>query len=143
MLLTGVVLGLLFDVYRALRSRAGYATIITIFGDLLYWVLATLLTACVLFFSNGGEIRIYVLVALISGAIFYFRLISRTMVKFIVMCLTLFSLSLHWLYKIFYCCFFYPFYQVLKGISWPFRAVFRKIGLYFEKKDNFNQKPPD
>lgn len=143
MLLTGAALGLVFDVYRVLRGRARYNHIVTSLGDLLYWVLATLLTACVLFFTNGGEVRVYVLLALISGAVLYFRLISRMMVKFIVAWLNALSVALRWLYKIFYCCFFYPLCQLLRGISWPFRAAFQKIGSYFEKNDNFNQKPPD
>jgi len=70
--LCGCALGFLFDLYqgllRAVRPRRWMITI----GDVLFWVGATALIIGALLLSARVELRGYVFMGLISGALFYF-----------------------------------------------------------------------
>jgi spore cortex biosynthesis protein YabQ len=76
MIASGAALGLLFDVYRVLSGEFRFPRWIIPPLDLLYWGIGTLAVFRVLFLSNGGEVRIYVFLAMMIGVSFYFALIS-------------------------------------------------------------------
>ncbi|EAX47248.1 conserved hypothetical protein [Thermosinus carboxydivorans Nor1] len=77
MVLTGVLLGLLFDFYRVLYSWFKPRWFITAIGDLAYWLAAAAVTFVALLGANGGELRLYVFLALATGAAGYYRLLGR------------------------------------------------------------------
>ena len=81
-IITGIVIGILFDIFRILRKSFKTADWITYLQDILFWVLA----GCVMLFSiftfNNGEIRSYVFIGIILGIILYMLSISRFFVKF-------------------------------------------------------------
>mgnify|MGYP000976646407 CR=1 FL=1 len=72
-LVNGAILCLLFDFYqigrRTLRLRAG----LTMAGDILYWLVATIIVYGGLLVGNWGELRLYVWLALGCGALAYHR----------------------------------------------------------------------
>lgn len=80
-IVTGMVLGLLFDFYRVARLalRLGWGW--TALADLLYWLVATALVFTGLLFGNWGEVRLYVFFGLAGGVICYYRLFSRWAVR--------------------------------------------------------------
>lgn len=73
----GMLLGMLFDFYRIVHGRIKPRTILTSVSDLIYWIVATVIIFVGLVASNWGELRAYVFIGLFSGAIIYFRLLSR------------------------------------------------------------------
>ena len=81
-IITGIVIGILFDIFRILRKSFKTADWITYLQDILFWVFA----GCVMLFSiftfNNGEIRSYVFIGIILGIILYMLSISRFFVKF-------------------------------------------------------------
>ena len=76
-ILTGALLALLFDFYRAMRTLLRPRPAIAAAADLLYWLLATAVTIASLLICNWLELRFYVFLGLVSGAISYFRFFSR------------------------------------------------------------------
>ncbi len=74
---SGVAAGVIFDVYRELRKLWGLGRFGTAVGDLLTPVLIGLVAFRLLLLGNWGEMRLYVLVAVVSGLIFYLRVVSR------------------------------------------------------------------
>jgi len=74
--LSGVALGLLFDLLRALRGYYRPNRLVSAVGDLLFWGAATLVFGSGLFLGNWGEFRFYVLVALLIGLGLYYWLAS-------------------------------------------------------------------
>lgn len=74
--LSGIALGILFDLLRALRGYYRPNRWVGAAGDLLFWGAATLLMATGLFFSNWGEFRFYVLVGALLGLGLYYWLAS-------------------------------------------------------------------
>lgn len=77
-LLTGAILGIIFDFYRVTRGMLPFrGSIMTTVMDFMYWVIATAVVIIALLFCNWLELRMYVFIGLIGGAATYYRWISR------------------------------------------------------------------
>lgn len=72
----GAALGLLYDGYRVVSGELRLPRRLFPPFDLLYWALATAAVYRVLYLANGGEVRLYVLLALLLGVSAYFALFS-------------------------------------------------------------------
>jgi spore cortex biosynthesis protein YabQ len=83
MALSGAALGLLFDAYRVLSGEFRFPRWLIPPLDLLFWFAGTLAVFRVLYESNGGELRLYVLLALMIGLSFYFGLMSPGVIRVI------------------------------------------------------------
>jgi len=81
MMASGTALGLLFDGYRVLSGELRFPRWIVPPLDILYWAVGTAAVFRVLYLSNGGEVRLYVFLALLIGVSFYFALLSPLFVK--------------------------------------------------------------
>jgi len=78
--LTGAVLGLLFDCYRVLRTKLRFHPVITAGTDLIYWLVATVIVFIALLLGNWGELRLYVFIGLLGGALAYYRFLSKLVI---------------------------------------------------------------
>lgn len=76
-LLTGGLLGLLFDTYRLLRGRLRPGSLATAAGDFIFVLLATACTFFLMLLVNWAEFRLYVIVGFAAGATAYHFLLSR------------------------------------------------------------------
>jgi spore cortex biosynthesis protein YabQ len=77
LVIAGLAIGLLFDLYRLLRWLLRPGRVGTYVGDLLFWLVLTPILFFLLLSTNGGELRLYVFVVLAVGCLLYFRLFSR------------------------------------------------------------------
>ncbi|WP_274365910.1 spore cortex biosynthesis protein YabQ [Paenibacillus thermotolerans] len=121
MALSGAGLGLLFDTYRVVSGEFRFPRWLIPPLDLLYWFAGTLAVFRILYESNGGEVRMYVFLALLIGVSFYFGLLSglvvrliRTIIRF---CLKTVRFAL-WLGNIMF----------IKPIMWLYRASIVILG---------------
>ena len=73
----GAVVGFCFDYYRVIRRIYRIKTVGTYVGDTLFWLVTTVIVFISLLWGNWGEMRLYVLIGLGSGALLYFHLFSR------------------------------------------------------------------
>ncbi|MBU3145879.1 spore cortex biosynthesis protein YabQ [Clostridium sp. CF012] len=80
-LLSGVITGMLFDVYRLIRGFENPNKILTIIQDLLFWTLTSIVVFIFLMYTNEGYINFYVYVCLIIGAYLYLKLLSRVFIR--------------------------------------------------------------
>ena len=71
----GGCLGLVYDVFRALRRRLRLPLVGALL-DLGFWLLVTVGLFCYATAAGGGEVRIYMAAALFLGALLYFLLLS-------------------------------------------------------------------
>ncbi len=83
MVLAGVALGVVYDVYRTFRLLAKPGVLSTAIYDLVFWVVATILVLCAVFYASWGEVRIYVFIGTVTGALLYFRLASHVVRRII------------------------------------------------------------
>lgn len=72
----GVAMGVVFDLFRVLRSSAHPRGVLTWVSDILYWVSVTPLVAGLLLHANWGELRFYVVLGIALGLMLYFTLCS-------------------------------------------------------------------
>lgn len=84
-ILTGAILGLLFDFFRGFRFE-GIKDIWVYLQDIIFWLIAAVIIIISAFLINEGELRIYMLIGYLLGSIFYMLLFSKiilSVLKFI------------------------------------------------------------
>lgn len=82
MVLCGAVLGTLFDLLRVARGHYNPNALLAAAADLLFWGVSTLALASALFYGNWGEIRYYVVFALLLGIGLYYWLAGPMIRRF-------------------------------------------------------------
>jgi len=89
-ILNGILIGILFDLFRILRKSFKTPDIITYVQDVVFWLLTGLLTLFFLFQFQYGALRLYVLIGILAGVSIYLLTISKyfillnvTIIKFI------------------------------------------------------------
>ena len=104
-IITGIVIGILFDIFRVLRKCFKTADFITYLQDIVFWFLAGMITLFSIFKFNQGEIRIYVFLGIFIGILLYAITLSKIVVKFLVSILQamkkLILIPLQFIYNIF------------------------------------------
>lgn len=80
-IITGLVVGVMFDIYRVIRGLNSPNKIMTAISDILFWILAAVTTFVVFLYTNNGDIRYYTFVGLLLGLYIYFKLISRRFIN--------------------------------------------------------------
>ena len=79
--LTGIGLGILFDFFRVLRKTFKTPDIVTYIEDVTYWILAGIIVLYNIWFFNDGEIRIYMILGILIGAMIYTLKLSSIFIK--------------------------------------------------------------
>ena len=87
-ILTGLLIGFLFDIFRVLRRSFKTSDIITYIQDIIFWILAGALLIYSIFKFNNGEIRSYVVIGLVMGIMLYLTIFSKLVIKVNVAILT-------------------------------------------------------
>ena len=80
---TGMLIGILFDFFRVLRKTYKTLDVITYIEDILFWILTGILIIYNILFFNDGEIRLFMILGIIIGALLYTLTISYFVIKII------------------------------------------------------------
>ncbi|QNO14863.1 hypothetical protein HYG86_08795 [Alkalicella caledoniensis] len=80
-LIWGLILGVVFDVYRFIFPSNKVKGITQYILDTLFWISVTVATFGVLIFTDHGQVRIYLLFAMAIGFVLYMLLFSRLTLK--------------------------------------------------------------
>ncbi len=80
-ILTGILIAILFDIFRILRKSFKTSDIVTYFEDITFWVLAGLILLYTIFKFNNGKIRIYIFLAIFIGILIYMLFFSKPFIK--------------------------------------------------------------
>ena len=118
----GLIIGLLFDMYRVFRLYYKPNKIITFIQDLLFWIVIVAVTFYFLLKSNSGELRGYNFVGLILGVVLYMYTLSKLLYPLFV---KTFKLIIEMFKKVFKIL-FTPF-NLLKVILKPYINKLKKI----------------
>ena len=111
-ILNGILIGVIFDIFRILRRSFNTPNIITYIEDAIFWTLSALSVLYTLFVFNNGEIRGYIFIGLFLGIIVYMLFFSKTIIKV--------SVNILLFLKRIVC-------SVLKIIVYPIKVVFAFI----------------
>lgn len=79
--LTGIVIGILFDIFRVLRRNIKTLDIITYLEDILFWILTGILILYNIWYFNDGEIRLFMFLGIIMGILIYMLTLSNIIIK--------------------------------------------------------------
>ncbi|MDD4334079.1 MAG: spore cortex biosynthesis protein YabQ [Desulfotomaculaceae bacterium] len=129
----GIIAAFGYDYYRAVRRAVKLKKTGAFLGDLIFWLVTTVMVFALLLLANWGEMRMYVLLGLGLGALLYFYLFSKSMRRLIgIKFYILYRLGHYFVLIISYiwnavCA---PFRFVIMLITYPFRycrLVFGKL----------------
>lgn len=132
-LLTGALLGIIFDFYRVLRGIFRPRFIATTMADFVYWIVATATVLISLLLYNWLELRLYVFLGLLGGAAGYYRLFSRYAIFLMIRMMRFVGWLLRWGKKAFVCIVILPLSFVLRILAWPLHSTRRQLGRVWRK----------
>lgn len=111
-ILCGMAISFLYDIFRIIRKtlKSGRASIYV--EDLLFWILSAVIMSVSIYYCNSGELRLYMFLGALLGAVLYELLFSRVIIN-----ASLFIINL----------FFKVFKAVVFVISYPVRLICRTL----------------
>lgn len=98
--LDGILIGLLFDIFRILRKSFKTADIVTYIEDTIFWLLTGAIILYSIFVFNNGEIRFFMFLGILLGIAFYLLLFSKYVIKISVTIINGVKNVIIWIYKI-------------------------------------------
>ncbi|TFE24119.1 spore cortex biosynthesis protein YabQ [Cohnella luojiensis] len=117
MMLCGLAMGLVFDVYRVSSHRFHVARWILPALDVVYWAAATLGVFSILLSINQGEVRMYVFLGLGIGVTGYFGVLSGWVIKIAGKLIDIFQSLFHFLWKLFNTLVLIPFLWIVRILA--------------------------
>ena len=79
--LNGILIGILFDIFRIFRKSFKTFDIVTYIEDCMFWIISGLLLLYSIFKFNNGEIRLYILIGVILGVSLYMLIFSKMFIN--------------------------------------------------------------
>ncbi len=131
---TGIMLGILFDIYRVLNRRFRPPRFVTALTDLAYCLLAAGIVFAVLLAGNWGELRFYVFIALVTGIVSYSRLASRHVVQLVTALLILLAGVWRTIKQVITLTVIKPVLYIARLVLWPFRFMYRRSAAWYSKR---------
>ncbi len=80
-IITGIIIGILFDIFRIIRKSFKTPDFVTYIEDIIFWILAGFILLFTIFTFNNGEIRVYIFFSLILGLLVYMLTLSKYFIK--------------------------------------------------------------
>jgi len=112
----GMTAGLCYIIYRAISDTLRLKKVGTFAGDLVFWIILTVISFYVLLRANYGQLRLYVFIGLFLGAFLFTHFLGRHSYRLV-----------RWLFRAggwVAGCLAMLLSYVWKLISLPFRVVF-------------------
>jgi len=110
-ILSGILIGILFDLYSMIRGIK-VPKIIVIIEDILFWVLTALIVFTFLLYKNYAFLGPYVYVFMILTLIIYLKIISSKVRKIEIYIIE----KVSWLFRI-----------IFKTLSYPVKIIYYNI----------------
>lgn len=120
----GILIGIVFDIFRILRKSFKTSDFITYIEDILFWMVTGLITLYFLFTFNNGEIRFYIFIGITLGIVIYMLSISKYFIQISVRIITVIKVILAKVITII----LYPLKLILKIGK---KVIFRPISFVF------------
>lgn len=79
-ILNGIIIGLVFDLFRILRLTFKTKDVITYIEDVLFWLITALILLYSIFKFNNGELRFYIFFGIFIGVLMYLLCFSKTFI---------------------------------------------------------------
>lgn len=80
-IITGIIIGLLFDFFRIYRKIVKTSDFVTYLQDMMFWILSGMIVLYAVFIFNNGELRLFMFLGILLGTIIYMIFISTYIIK--------------------------------------------------------------
>ena len=77
----GIMLSIIFDIFRIFRRTIKTSDIITNIQDILFCIITGIIMLFSIFYINKGELRLYIFIGIILGITIYMFFISKYFIK--------------------------------------------------------------
>lgn len=110
----GILIGFWYDIFRIIRKSFPAGTVFVFIQDCIFWIVAAAATFLFVFDKNSGQVRAFILLGEIGGALIYFFTASRPIVF---VCVKV----IYFIKKI--------FFFIFKIIAWPVLLIIKPLRL--------------
>lgn len=115
-ILWGVILLVIYDVFRIIRKIIKHNGFFIAIQDIIYWVVCSILIFNMMYEQNNGIIRAFAVLAVVIGMLLYHGSVSNMVVDFISMVI---NKVIHFVNLV--------IGTTINTILWPFKFIFKKI----------------
>jgi spore cortex biosynthesis protein YabQ len=130
-----MIIAFVYDIFRVRRKAIKSGNLIVYFEDFIYWIIVALVLFAVVYRSNEGEIRGYLILGVIIGITLYAFLLSRIVMK-------VFLFLIRVVYKaavIVFTVILFPIKIILKILGFPAKRVYKTISRCTNKMKRVSQ----
>jgi len=132
-LIIGILMGVLFDIFRALRWNSKPKRTLTYLEDLLFWIIIAIMYFMLLVKTTDGVLRGFVFIGSFIGSTLYYLILSKYFLPILIKTFKLIFEMISEIIKIIG----YPFKRIKKGIKRIkiyFKGILKYFKITFKKK---------
>ncbi|MBS4537584.1 spore cortex biosynthesis protein YabQ [Clostridium sp. D2Q-11] len=133
----GLIIGFIYDLYRIFRYYCQPKKVATFIEDTIFWIIISITTLVLLFYSNWAQLRWYIFLGFIIGFFLYRKLLSDIIIKILNY---IFGKIINLIKKIVYIV-LYPIRIVIKLLSKPTNKIFNKGRRGYKKARRYFKIP--
>lgn len=128
-LINGLIIGIVFDIFRILRKSFKTSNFMTNIEDTLFWIISAFIIMFSIFVFNNGQFRGYIFIGIFLGITIYMLFFSRIIINISVkLLLFIKSIFMH-VFRILV----YPFKLIYNLFIKPFVKLYAKFRIFSEK----------
>ncbi len=120
-ILSGALLSFIYDLFRVKRKLAKTSSIPLFFEDLIFWIIVSIVMFAVVYRSNDGELRGYILIGTLIGVVLYMLLLSRTVIRVTIRIVEFIALVINWIWV----AISIPIKFAAKTLKIPLRTIYK------------------
>lgn len=143
-IITGIAIGILFDIFRIFRKSFKTSDIIIYIHDFLFWILTGVILLFSIFTFNNGELRGYIFIGIIFGIILYILIFSKYFINLFVTIISFIKKLIGYPIKILFNFInkyiFSPIYNAFRKFKKNFKFKLPKINFKIRKSDKLSNK---
>lgn len=79
--IAGMISGCVFDLFRCKRRNFNTPNIVVCIEDMLFWFIIGVIALYTSYIASNGQVRIYMLISMVLGALIYFLTFSKLFYK--------------------------------------------------------------
>ncbi|SFJ35748.1 spore cortex biosynthesis protein YabQ [Thermoflavimicrobium dichotomicum] len=155
MFCSGFLLGMILDAYQELKARFRLKGWTVSLIDLLYWIVCAWLVFSLLLWSNWGQLRFYIFIAILAGLFFYYQWLSKLVIQIIRVVFNSIEYLLRWIIALVRLLVWVPLVtlcswirnlflilckMVMRPILWIFKPIHRLFVPYIKKMSQLRDR---
>ena len=133
----GLIIGFLYDLYRLFRYYRKPKKVATFFEDFIFWVIVSLISLYILLNSNYGELRGFIFIGFVTGAVLYYTLFSGLIINTLVIIFNFIFKVVKYILSIILS----PVILILRLFKKPYKKISSKIGVKYRRSKRIIKLP--